>query len=163
MLFHLTRTCGGVFWELPTCESRFISIIWGVGRNILHLTINIRPLEYAKKVKTIFTVSYFQVLWSCIMGVTDRWNPIQGGRFISHYLGSRKEQPAPPDTVHLPRGLQTVDETVLVSVLVFRNMKIIIMMTFEPGHAKMCPIPYANNKGADQPAHWSAPLCSLLR
>ena len=22
-----------------------------------------------------------------------------------------------------------------------------------PGHAKMCLIPYANNKGADQPAH----------
>ena len=25
--------------------------------------------------------------------------------------------------------------------------------TNEPGHAKMCLIPYANNKGADQPAH----------
>ena len=23
----------------------------------------------------------------------------------------------------------------------------------EPGHAKMCLMPYANNKGADQPAH----------
>ena len=23
----------------------------------------------------------------------------------------------------------------------------------EPGHEKMCPISYANNKGADQPAH----------
>ena len=24
---------------------------------------------------------------------------------------------------------------------------------FGPGHAKMCLMPYANNKGADQPAH----------
>ena len=25
--------------------------------------------------------------------------------------------------------------------------------TIEPGHEKMCIMPYANNKGADQPAH----------
>ena len=25
--------------------------------------------------------------------------------------------------------------------------------TFGPGHAKTCLMPYANNKGADQPAH----------
>ena len=25
--------------------------------------------------------------------------------------------------------------------------------TFEPGHEKMCLMAYANNKGADQPAH----------
>ena len=24
---------------------------------------------------------------------------------------------------------------------------------YKPGHVKMCPMPYANNKGADQPAH----------
>ena len=24
---------------------------------------------------------------------------------------------------------------------------------YEPGHEKMCLMPYANNKGADQPAH----------
>ena len=24
---------------------------------------------------------------------------------------------------------------------------------YEPGHEKMCLIPYANHKGADQPAH----------
>ena len=24
---------------------------------------------------------------------------------------------------------------------------------YEPGHANMCLMPYANNKGADQPAH----------
>ena len=28
-----------------------------------------------------------------------------------------------------------------------------IAKSFEPGHAKMCLMPYANNKGADQPAH----------
>ena len=28
----------------------------------------------------------------------------------------------------------------------------------EPGHEKMCLMPYANNKSADQPAH----LCSLI-
>ena len=27
------------------------------------------------------------------------------------------------------------------------------MRLIEPGHAKMCLMPYANNKGADQPAH----------
>ena len=26
-------------------------------------------------------------------------------------------------------------------------------MIIGPGHAKMCLMPYANNKGADQPAH----------
>ena len=26
-------------------------------------------------------------------------------------------------------------------------------LTYGPGHAKTCLIPYANNKGADQPAH----------
>ena len=29
---------------------------------------------------------------------------------------------------------------------------------YEPGHEKMCLMPYANNKGADQPAH----QCSLI-
>ena len=27
------------------------------------------------------------------------------------------------------------------------------MKQYEPGHEKMCLMPYANNKGADQPAH----------
>ena len=27
------------------------------------------------------------------------------------------------------------------------------LKTYEPGHAKMCLMAYANNKGADQPAH----------
>ena len=30
--------------------------------------------------------------------------------------------------------------------------------TYEPGHVKMCLMPYANNKGADQPAN----PCSLI-
>ena len=28
-----------------------------------------------------------------------------------------------------------------------------VLKRFEPGHEKMCLMPYANNKGADQPAH----------
>ena len=27
------------------------------------------------------------------------------------------------------------------------------IVSYGPGHAKMCLMPYANNKGADQPAH----------
>ena len=27
------------------------------------------------------------------------------------------------------------------------------ILSYGPGHAKMCLMPYANNKGADQPAH----------
>ena len=51
------------------------------------------------------------------MGATYRRDSIQGGRFISHNMGSRKEQPSPPHTVHLPRGVQTADETMLVGVI----------------------------------------------
>ena len=29
----------------------------------------------------------------------------------------------------------------------------IFFFTYEPGHEKMCLMSYANNKGADQPAH----------
>ena len=29
----------------------------------------------------------------------------------------------------------------------------VTVMSNEPGHVKMCLMPYANNKGADQPAH----------
>ena len=28
-----------------------------------------------------------------------------------------------------------------------------LILTYEPGHEKMCLMSYANNKGADQPAH----------
>ena len=30
---------------------------------------------------------------------------------------------------------------------------VIQVKSYEPGHAKMCLMPYANNIGADQPAH----------
>ena len=33
-----------------------------------------------------------------------------------------------------------------------------MLTIFGPGHAKTCLMPYANNKGADQPAH----RCSLI-
>ena len=49
----------------------------------------------------------------------------------------------------------------------------IFTIRYEPGHEKMCLMPYANNKGADQPAHphslisafvvWSAPLLYATR
>ena len=31
--------------------------------------------------------------------------------------------------------------------------KLMINISYEPGHVKMCLMSYANNKGADQPAH----------
>ena len=34
----------------------------------------------------------------------------------------------------------------------FHNI-LILLITVVPGHAKMCLMTYANNKGADQPAH----------
>ena len=33
-----------------------------------------------------------------------------------------------------------------------------LIIIIEPGHEKMCLVSYANNKGADQPAH----PCSLI-
>ena len=45
----------------------------------------------------------------------------------------------------------------LVSPLA-QNCKNITGIVNEPGHEKMCLMPYANNKGADQPAH----PCSLI-
>ena len=32
-------------------------------------------------------------------------------------------------------------------------MKQMVLKSNGPGHAKMCLMPYANNKGADQPVH----------
>ena len=32
-------------------------------------------------------------------------------------------------------------------------MLFILQFLYEPGHEKMCLMPYANKKGADQPAH----------
>ena len=33
---------------------------------------------------------------------------------------------------------------------------------FGPGHSKMCLMPYANNKGADQPAHPCRLICTFV-
>ena len=38
-------------------------------------------------------------------------------------------------------------------ILIQQALLVIFAETVEPGHAKMCLMPYANNKGADQPAH----------
>ena len=32
----------------------------------------------------------------------------------------------------------------------------------EPGHEKMCLMSYANNKGADQPAHLRSLICAFV-
>ena len=34
-----------------------------------------------------------------------------------------------------------------------KHMFLLSSLAFEPGHEKTCFMPYANNKGADQPAH----------
>ena len=33
------------------------------------------------------------------------------------------------------------------------NVEFLVLFIYKPGHEKTCLIPYANNKGADQPAH----------
>ena len=38
-----------------------------------------------------------------------------------------------------------------LTVLILKTAS--LLNTFEPGHEKMCLMPYANNKGADQTAH----------
>ena len=35
----------------------------------------------------------------------------------------------------------------------WENITFCLQSIFGPGHAKTCLMPYANNKGADQPAH----------
>ena len=45
-------------------------------------------------------------------------------------------------------------DTYTVIIVRHRAMKNLILKdTYEPGHEKMCLMSYANNKGADQPAH----------
>ena len=39
---------------------------------------------------------------------------------------------------------------------------LIIKHTNEPGHEKMCLMSYANNKGADQPAHPCSPISAFV-
>ena len=38
-------------------------------------------------------------------------------------------------------------------IFIITNFILIASITSEPGHDKMCLMSYANNKGADQPAH----------
>ena len=37
--------------------------------------------------------------------------------------------------------------------IIFSSLFLLCELQVGPGHAKMCLMPYANNKGADQPAH----------
>ena len=52
------------------------------------------------------------------------------------------------------------------SIMVVKcDLKIVITEPFfkdEPGHEKMCLIPYANNKGADQPAHTRSLISTFI-
>ena len=41
----------------------------------------------------------------------------------------------------------------VVLVLIKKSHSVANRCLIEPGHEKMCLMPYANNKGADQPAH----------
>ena len=41
----------------------------------------------------------------------------------------------------------------MISTLLVNGVQDISVFTTEPGHEKMCLMSYANNKGADQPAH----------
>ena len=45
-----------------------------------------------------------------------------------------------------------------LSTIGLSKIRIAIKLKIGPGHAKMCVMPYANNKSADQAAH----LCSLI-
>ena len=42
---------------------------------------------------------------------------------------------------------------VYIDICAIKGLPCILPFSYEPGHEKMCPMPYANNKGADQPAH----------
>ena len=70
------------------------------------------------------------------------------------------------------RQLVSVTEQAGLSLTLSQNPKTAFLMTWlilyqgnngiiEPRHEKTCFLPYANNKGADQPAHPLASLCSL--
>ena len=56
---------------------------------------------------------------------------------------------------------------ILFQIHVVKLSIVLTLSIYEPGHEKMCLMSYANNKGADQPAHQrsliSAFWCSLLR
>ena len=57
------------------------------------------------------------------------------------------------------RGEALLFENKILNILIgLGNGMFIERITFEPGHEKTCLMSYANNKGADQPAH----PCSLI-
>ena len=39
-----------------------------------------------------------------------------------------------------------------------RSCLLLLLKIYEPGHEKICLMSYANNKGADQPAHPRSPI-----
>ena len=43
--------------------------------------------------------------------------------------------------------------SISLSVLEYELYVFALVLIYEPGHEKMCLMSYANNKGADQPAH----------
>ena len=43
-----------------------------------------------------------------------------------------------------------------------KTSKVQNKIAFEPGHEKMCLMPYANNKGADHPAHSRSPISAFV-
>ena len=52
-----------------------------------------------------------------------------------------------------PHFCRMTHYTVLLTDLLEGVRNIHVAFIIGPGHAKMCLMPYANNKGADQPAH----------
>ena len=46
-----------------------------------------------------------------------------------------------------------MQEFAIKTVFLFQSPKIQSVALNGQGHAKTCPMPYTNNKGADQPAH----------
>ena len=44
----------------------------------------------------------------------------------------------------------------------WKHLKMVNALSYGPGHAKMCLMPYANNKGADQPAHLRSLISTFI-
>ena len=57
-----------------------------------------------------------------------------------------------PGTIML-HAILNYKKSLQIVIKLFNRVIIFIILTYEPGHAKMCLMPYKNNKGADQPAH----------
>ena len=56
-------------------------------------------------------------------------------------------------TVNSENVSKIVETFILKFGPIKHNLMQNVMFTNWPGHVKMCLMPYANNKGADQPAH----------